>query len=61
MLFVKISFKKYKEQLFTTPVLVLPKLSRKIHIYCDALTRIGLVLMQEGGKVAYECKTGEEA
>jgi hypothetical protein len=49
----QVSFEELKKRLTTTPVLILPDLS-KFSIYCDA-SRLGLgcVLMQEGRVVAY--------
>jgi hypothetical protein len=48
------SFEQLKEKLTTAPVLILPDLSKRFSIYCDA-SRLGLgcVLMQEGRVVAY--------
>jgi hypothetical protein len=48
------SFEELKKRLTTTPVLVLPDLSKKFSIYCDASRQgLGCVLMQEGRVVAY--------
>jgi hypothetical protein len=48
------SFEELKKRLTTTPVLVLPNLSNKFSIYCDASRQgLGCVLMQEGRVVAY--------
>jgi hypothetical protein len=48
------NFEELKKRLTTTPVLVLPDLSKNFSIYYDA-SRLGLgcVLMQEGKVVAY--------
>jgi hypothetical protein len=48
------NFEELKKRLTTTPVLVLPDLSKKFDIYCDA-SRCGLgcVLMQDGQVVSY--------
>ena len=48
------NFEELKKRLTTSPVLVLPDLSKNFSIYCDA-SRQGLrsVLMQEGRVVAY--------
>ena len=50
----QVNFEELKKRLTTTPVLVLPDLSKNFSIYCDA-SRQGLrcVLMQEGRVVAY--------
>jgi ribonuclease HI len=43
-----------KKRLTTAPVLVLPDLSKKFFIYCDASHQgLGCVLMQEGRVAAY--------
>jgi hypothetical protein len=48
------SFEELKKRLTTSPVLVLPDLSKKFSIYCDASRQgLGCVLMQEGRVVAY--------
>jgi hypothetical protein len=48
------SFEELKKRLTTTPVLILPDLSKKFSIYCDASRQgLGCVLMQEGRVVAY--------
>jgi glutaredoxin-related protein len=48
------SFEELKKRLTTTPILVLPDLSKKFDIYCDASRRgIGCVLMQDGQVVSY--------
>jgi hypothetical protein len=48
------SFKKLKKRLTSSPVLVLPDLTKKFDIYCDASRQaLGCVLMQEGQVVCY--------
>jgi hypothetical protein len=48
------SFEELKKLLITAPVLVLPDLSKKFDIYCDALRRgLGSVLMKDGQVVSY--------
>jgi hypothetical protein len=48
------SFEELKKCLTTVPVLVLPDLSKKFDIYCDASMRgLGCVLMQDGQVVLY--------
>jgi hypothetical protein len=48
------SFEEFKKYFTTAPVLVLPDLSKKFDIYCDASRRdLGCVLMQEGQVVSY--------
>jgi len=48
------NFEELKKRLTTAPVLVLPDLSKKFSIYCDAsLMGLGCVLMQDGKVVAY--------
>ena len=48
------NFDELKKRLTTTPVLILPNLSKKFSIYCDAShLGLGCVLMQEGRVVAY--------
>jgi ribonuclease HI len=50
----KVSFEELKKRLTTAPILVLPHLSQKFDIYCDASTRgLGCVLMQDGQVVSY--------
>jgi hypothetical protein len=50
----QVSFEELMERLTTVPVLVLPDLSKKLDIYCDALRRgLGCVLMQDGQVVSY--------
>jgi hypothetical protein len=48
------SFEELKMRLTTTPVLILPDLSKKFDIYCDASRHgLGCVLMQKGQVVSY--------
>jgi hypothetical protein len=48
------SFEELKKRLTMTPVLVLPNLSKKFNIYCDASRQgLGRVLMQDGQVVSY--------
>jgi hypothetical protein len=48
------SFEELKKRLTTAPVLILPNLSKKFDIYCDALRQgLGCVLMQDGQVVSY--------
>jgi hypothetical protein len=48
------NFEELKKGLTTTPVLVLPDLSKNFSIYCDAsCLGLGCVLMQEGRVAAY--------
>ena len=48
------SFEELKKRLTTTPVLVLPDISKSFLIYCDASRHVlGCVLMQEGRVIAY--------
>jgi hypothetical protein len=48
------SFEELRKYLTSTPVLVLPDLTKKFDIYCDASCRgLGCVLMQEGKVVCY--------
>jgi hypothetical protein len=43
-----------KRHLTTVPVLILPDLSKKFDVYCDASRRgLGYVLMQDGQIVSY--------
>jgi ribonuclease HI len=50
----KVSFEELKKRLTTSPILVLPHLSQKFDIYCDASTRgLGCVLMQDGQVVSF--------
>jgi hypothetical protein len=48
------SFEELKKRLTSARVLILPNLTKKYDIYCDALRRgLGCVLMQEGQVVCY--------
>jgi hypothetical protein len=48
------SFEELKKCLTTMPVLVLPNLSKKFDIYCDASKRgLGCVLIKDGQVVSY--------
>jgi hypothetical protein len=48
------SFEELKKRLTSSPVLVLPDLTKKFDIYCDASHQgLGCVLMQEGQVVCY--------
>jgi hypothetical protein len=48
------SFKELKKRLTSSPVLILPDLTKKFDIYCDASRQgLGCVLMQEGQVVCY--------
>ena len=48
------NFEELKKRLTTSPVLVLPDLSKSFSIYYDASRQgLGCVLMQEGRVVAY--------
>jgi hypothetical protein len=48
------SFEELKKRLTSSPVLVLPDLTKKFDIYCDASPQgLGCVLMQEGQVVCY--------
>jgi hypothetical protein len=48
------SFEEIKKRLTSALVLVLPELTKKFNIYCDASHRgLGCVLMQEGQVVCY--------
>jgi hypothetical protein len=48
------SFEEIRKHLTLAPVLVLPNLTKKFNIYCDASCRgLGCVLMQEGQVVCY--------
>jgi hypothetical protein len=45
----QVSFEELRKRLTSAPVLVLPDLTKKFNIYCDASHRgLGCVLMQEG-------------
>jgi hypothetical protein len=48
------SFQELKQQLTTSPVLVMLDMKNKFSIYCDASGQgLGCVLMQDGHLVAY--------
>jgi hypothetical protein len=48
------SFEELKKRLTSAPVLILPDLTKKFDIYCNASRRgLGCVLMQEGQEVYY--------
>jgi hypothetical protein len=48
------SFEELKKRITSSPVLVLPDLTKKFDIYCDASHQgLGCVLMQEGQVVCY--------
>jgi hypothetical protein len=48
------SFEGLKKCLTSAPVLILPDLTKKFNIYCDASRRgLGCALMQEGPVVCY--------
>jgi hypothetical protein len=48
------SFEELKKRLSSSPVLVLPDLTKKFDIYCDASRQgLGCILMQEGQVVCY--------
>jgi hypothetical protein len=48
------SFDKLKKRLTSSPVLILPDLTKSFSVYCDASRQgLGYVLMQEGRVVAY--------
>jgi hypothetical protein len=48
------SFEELKKRLTSAPVLVLPDLTKKFDIYCDASRQgLGYVLMQDGHVVCY--------
>jgi hypothetical protein len=50
----KASFEELKKRLTSSPVLILPDLTKKFDIYCDASRQgLGCVLMQEGQVVCY--------
>jgi hypothetical protein len=51
------AFEALKENLTTTPILVLPDVHKPFLVYCDACyTGLGCVLMQEGRAVAYSSR-----
>jgi hypothetical protein len=48
------SFEELKKRLTTAPVLILPDITKKCDIYCDASRQgLGCVLMQDGKVVSY--------
>jgi hypothetical protein len=48
------SFEELKKHLTSAPVLILPDVTKKFDIYCDASRQgLGCVLMQEGQVVCY--------
>jgi hypothetical protein len=48
------SFEELKKRLTSSPILILPDLTKKFDIYCDASRQgLGCVLMQEGQVVCY--------
>jgi hypothetical protein len=48
------SFKELKKRLTSAPVLIIPDLTKKFDIYCNASRQeLGCVLMQEGQVVCY--------
>jgi hypothetical protein len=48
------SFEELKKRLTSTPVLILPDITKKFDIYCDALRQgLGCVLMQDGTVISY--------
>jgi hypothetical protein len=48
------SFEELKKRLTSSPVLILPNLTKKFDIYCDASCQgLGCILMQEGQVVRY--------
>jgi hypothetical protein len=48
------SFEELKKQLTLAPVLILPDITKKFNIYCDASQQgLGCVLMQDGKVVSY--------
>jgi hypothetical protein len=50
----QVSFKELKKRLTSAPVLILPDITKKFDIYCDASRRgLGCVLMQDGQMVSY--------
>jgi hypothetical protein len=51
------SFEELRKRLTSALVLVLPDLTNKFDIYCDAARRgLGCILMQEGQVVCYTCR-----
>jgi hypothetical protein len=50
----QVSFKELKKRLTSAPVLILPDITKKFDIYCDASRQgLGCVLMQDGQVVSY--------
>jgi ribonuclease HI len=50
----QVSFEELKKRLTLTPVLILPGITKKFDIYCDASRQgLGCVLMQDGQVVSY--------
>jgi hypothetical protein len=50
----QVSFKELKKRLTSAPVLILPDITKKFDIYCDASQQgLGCVLMQDGQVVSY--------
>jgi hypothetical protein len=50
----QVSFEELKKRLTSAPVLILPDITKKIDIYCDASRQgLGYVLMQDGQVVSY--------
>jgi hypothetical protein len=50
----QVNFEELKKRLTSTPVLILPDITKKFDIYCDALRQgLGCVLMQGGQVVSY--------
>jgi ribonuclease HI len=50
----QVSFEELKKWLTSAPVLILPDISKKFNIYCDASRQgLGCVLMQDGQVVSY--------
>jgi hypothetical protein len=48
------SFQELKQQLTTTPILIMPNMEKQFSIYCDAFGKgLGCILMQDGHVVAY--------
>jgi hypothetical protein len=50
----QVSFEELKKRLTSAPVLILPDITKKFNIYCDASRQgLGCVLMQDGQVVSY--------
>jgi hypothetical protein len=50
----QVSFEELKKRLTSAPVLILPDITKKFDIYCDASRQgLGYVLMQDGQVVSY--------